>query len=364
MAVKRRLKPVDRKMAPDTFGIKRSSYIDPAKIAQSKGQLFNIFHIPSQKDISFFAYLTSLNEVYRSNWSREPVYGRMDPIHVFANTSRLLTVKLQVVAADFKEARANYRIVTKHFPQMLYPTYKKHQKNYRVISSPPLFAIQHVQLLSSVGKALGGNYSNYLIGSLDGLNINPDFNFGAYEGVLAGTGGPTEYIYPKIINVGFTLHVLHDYELGWNVASDEPETPAPDTGGGGGAGGGGDGGTGGGSGGSGDGDFSTMPVPTPPPGSDVPGSSGGSGDGQAGDGNEETEDGGTDNGIDPGEEDSVKPNPGAGDVLVPGDGSGGGNSGGGSGGGDDDFEEGEIISIDPDTGEVIGTEPVYDIEPF
>jgi hypothetical protein len=96
-----------------------------------------------------------------------------------------------------------------------------------------------------------------------------------------------------------------------------------------------------------------MPVPTPPPGSDAPGSSGGSGDGQTGDGNEETEDGGTDNGIDPGEEDSVKPNPGAGDVLVPGD---------GSSGGDDDFEEGEIISIDPETGEEY--RETFPVEPF
>lgn len=299
-----------------------SSYIDPAKIAQRKGQLFSVLHLPSGQDLSFFAYVTSINEAYSSNFTREAVYGRMDPIHVFANTQRVVSVQLQVVSATFEEARANYGIVTKHFVNMLYPTYKKFKQNYRVISSPPVLGLKHVQLLSSIGNALGGQYSGYLIGTLDGLNISPNFNFGVYERAMAGATGPSDHIYPKIIDVGFTFHVLHDYDLGWNVASDEQETPEKQ-----------EPGVGGGPG-PGDGTGATGPIigaPVPKKNPD-------------GDGSEQDEsvDGGPGNEDtgDAGEQPSPKPFPGSGDVT----------------GGDGDT--GVIIGIDPDTGEEVYREPI------
>tara|TARA_R100000388_G_scaffold24217_1_gene18506 strand:+ start:6393 stop:7358 length:966 start_codon:yes stop_codon:yes gene_type:complete len=191
------------------------SYIDPSQIAAKKDQLLHIVHIPTSKTVGMYAYITNFQDSYQSNWTREAVYGRMDPLCGYQNTQRVITLGWQLVSADLREARVNYNKV-KRLIQMLYPTYKK-LGSYRVIGSPPLIAIKHVQLISSIGNALSERFSGYLIGTLDGLSNQPDFSVGVYED---GNG-----IYPKLINLSFNFHVLHDYDLGWDGGTAEVINP-------------------------------------------------------------------------------------------------------------------------------------------
>ena len=93
---------------------------------------------------------------------------------------------------------------------MFYPTYKE-INGYKTVASPPLIAIKHVQLIQSYGDAVDGGF---LVGFIGGATITPKFDQGVYE-----DGENGNFIYPKIIDIGFDFTVLHDYDLGWKAST-------------------------------------------------------------------------------------------------------------------------------------------------
>lgn len=204
---------------PEIFGGQTSptNYIDPHVLATRKEQLLYIQHIASKKKIGLFAYLTSFSNNYSINWDQEQVYGRPDPIVGYGNTKRSIRVNFNLVAANLAEARFNYNktlgrggMERVSLSNMFYPTYKE-INGYKTIASPPLVALKHVQLIQSYGDAVDGGY---LVGFIGGATITPKFDQGVYEDSENGN-----FIYPKIIDIGFDFTVLHDYDLGWKAST-------------------------------------------------------------------------------------------------------------------------------------------------
>ena len=194
-----------------------TSYIDPSIIASRKEQLLYIQHIASKKSIGLFAMLTSLSHNYSIGWNPEQVYGRPDPIPGYGNTTKTMRIGFNLVSANLDEARFNYAktlgrggLERVSLSNMFYPTYKT-INGYKTIASPPIIAIRHMQLIQSYGDAVDGGY---LVGYIGGANIIPKFDAGAYEDFDNGN-----YIYPKIIEIGFDFTVLHDYDLGWKAST-------------------------------------------------------------------------------------------------------------------------------------------------
>jgi len=190
-----------------------------AEGARLKGQILEIIHLGSSQTVWFPAFLKTYQDSYNASWNREAVYGRMDPIQTYSGTQRIVTLNWEIVAADIAEAQINLWKVGR-FAKMMYPVYKSFG-NYRTISAPPLLGIRHTNLINGVtGISVEGETgNNFLVGSLDSLNNQPNL----LDGVFEDASG----IYPKIIDLNFTFHPIHTHDLGYDEDGSEATPSFP-----------------------------------------------------------------------------------------------------------------------------------------
>ena len=93
---------------------RRTSYIEIYSFSNGP------YNTTKNPTIKFPAFLTDFSDSYKSQFSSEPVYGKMDPIATFKNTSRSITLNFDipsVSAADAKEnlSKISYLIPTKRY---------------------------------------------------------------------------------------------------------------------------------------------------------------------------------------------------------------------------------------------------------
>jgi hypothetical protein len=187
--------------------------------ALNKNQVLEIMHLGTLQTVYFPAFLKTYQDSYNATWNRESIYGRMDPIQTYSGTQRIITLNWEIVAVDLFEAKDNLFRVGK-FAKMMYPVYKPFG-NYRTIQAPPLVGIRHTNIINGVTgiNAEGETGNNFLIGSLDSIVNQPNL----VDGVFEDSSG----IYPKIIDLNFTFHPIHNHELGYDTdgAESTPEFP-------------------------------------------------------------------------------------------------------------------------------------------
>jgi len=194
-------------------------------LANQKGLVIDIFHIPSKKSVQFKAFVTSYEDKFSSEFNSEEVYGRMDPIQTFKATKRNISLGWEVVSASIKEAKENLTRCTTLF-QMLYPSYAHTGATEAggtgtasTITGGPIFRLKFVNLIQDVSVEISeGSIANAetagLVGTISGFNYSPDFDSGFFdEGV--GT------LYPQTIELSMEYTVNHTHELGWKAEGEE-----------------------------------------------------------------------------------------------------------------------------------------------
>lgn len=239
----------------DVFG--QVLYADGSDAMANKGFTVSFQHVPSGKSVFFKAFITAFNESFNSDWSEESVYGRVDPIRMFKQNSRSITLGLNVPAASESEAFENLAKIQKLI-SYLYPSYTD-VDNSSTISQSPLIRMRVMNLASNAGAAAetsgsvnrfnhgsteGYTYGNLvkglgpgrlngfgfvankntseditgagLLGFVKNLSIahnieNPDF------GVFEYAGGN---ILPKMIELNLDFGVIHEHPIGWNSGDD------------------------------------------------------------------------------------------------------------------------------------------------
>jgi len=181
----------------------------------------------------------AFNESYNSDWSSESVYGRADPIHMFKQTSRSISLSWKIVAATESEAVENL-VRLQSFLQMLYPTYME-PNEAQTINQSPLIRLQMSNMVrkSAASKNLGdlrsadvsADTNTGLLGIIKNVSVthnmeNPDigvFELGTRASVDdAGEnspGVPTNNIVPKSIEVQMDFSVVHEHMLGWTKSA-------------------------------------------------------------------------------------------------------------------------------------------------
>jgi len=226
-------------------------------LANLKGLVIDIFHIPSKSNVVFKAFVTSYQDKFASEYNTEDVYGRMDPIQTFKATKRNISLGWDVVSASAKEAKENLERCTRLF-QMLYPSYaatgassapttgsagESVAGTASTITGGPIFRLKFANLIQDVsaeiseGSATSAEIAG-LVGTISGFTYEPDFDAGFFdEGI--GT------LYPQTINLSMEYTVNHTHELGWkaegadsknrthafpyNNSGEEPEVGTPTT---------------------------------------------------------------------------------------------------------------------------------------
>ena len=182
-----------------------------------KGYFLRFTHLPSGLTLSFKAFITNFQDNFTSNWNSQSVYGRMDNITTFQNTTRQLSVGFVVPAFDFDDSRCNLAKVSS-LMRKLYPHYSEGAGNgATTIAKPPLMRVRFANLIRNGAPEGGG-----LLGTVNGFSFTPNLEHGFYDpGKDMGDG----ILYPKTIDISFTFDVLHEHIMGWtDVVSSDSET--------------------------------------------------------------------------------------------------------------------------------------------
>jgi hypothetical protein len=185
----------------------------------------SFFHVATRKCVFFNGMITNFSDSFSSNWNKENVYGRMDPLMIFQNTERSISLGWVVPSVSEEHAKANLHKF-EHLSSLLYPTYKR--KNASVgnltsdfpintMESSPLIRVKFTNLIH--GAATGDPASRSardggLLAAISGFNFNPNLDQGFYNprpGIL----------YPKEYSVDCQMTVLHEHALGWDSENSE-----------------------------------------------------------------------------------------------------------------------------------------------
>ena len=125
--------------------------------------------------ISFPAFVTDISQNFSSTWNTEEVYGRMDPIALFQNTKRQISISLEIPSMDRTRGKENLNKCATVAAYM-YPGYTVLGKSTKaggfevestVISKSPLVKVRLGNLIRSMNTGGG------LLGYFDSFSFTP-----------------------------------------------------------------------------------------------------------------------------------------------------------------------------------------------
>ena len=195
------------------------------------GTKLMVTHIATGHTIQFQDFaLTEFSDSLSTSWSKQEVYGRMDPIMNFQGTSREISMGVSWKSANSDFMTARHKEITQ-LMSFQYPTYLA-TDNALAIQSPPLLRVSFANLISNNGSD-GKEVAAGLICAMDGCAYTPALGStpedspmirfggnrtGANTGLL--TDGADAVILPKEISLKFKFTVLHEDSLGWHYNGD------------------------------------------------------------------------------------------------------------------------------------------------
>ena len=209
-----------------------------------KSPFFTIYitHLPTNEAVTFEGWVTEFQDNFGQTWNSETVYGRMDPLVTYQNTTRRISLGFDVVSDSHTMAKRNLAKINRLL-EFLYPVYDggpdRSQQN--VLEASPLLRLRWTNLISSAGSQQG------LIGHMSGLNYAPSMTDGGFihqetqtDSVdLIAEGGPNDVLItngeehrgayaiyqenktisrqyiPKTVSLSFEFNVLHTHLGGW-----------------------------------------------------------------------------------------------------------------------------------------------------
>lgn len=230
----------------DEFNLRKyknegNSLVDGTEyLSNVKQQVISFYLEPTKEQVYFKAFITTFSDTYTPNYSTNQVFGRTDPIHIYQNTTRNITLAFQVPAASEGEAFENLGRVQKII-QMLYPGYSSFD-NALTLSEAPLVRIKIMNLLSNnqsfttnketntetnnqEKKTLERKYTNYkssaapdkgTLGVITSCTVThnlEDPSKGVFE-------KEENVVLPKVIDVNLSFTPFHEETIGRTVGSE------------------------------------------------------------------------------------------------------------------------------------------------
>lgn len=210
---------------PLTMSSAGAILIDGSDALANDGLRIEFTHVPSNTPVSFKAFINAFNETYNSDWTEESAFGRADPIRMFKQTNRTITLSFIVPAASQGEGFENLSRVQK-LVQFLYPSYTD-VDNALTISQSPLVRMKIMNLISNNKDTGPSAYTHHLtshmvsqrkglLGAITNVAINHNLDNPDY-GVFVTAGGT---IIPKAIEISMDFKVIHEQHLGWDTGPD------------------------------------------------------------------------------------------------------------------------------------------------
>lgn len=211
-------------------------------LANKHQQVISFQNIRNKKDVYFKAFITAYNETFTPNFNSTEVFGRVDPIQQYKNTTRNITLAWKLPAASESEAYENLGRV-QDLLNMLYPSYLS-LDNALTLSEAPLVRLKVMNLLTShpgnnfseVAEFFKENQSTSklffgyeteddsglgMLGVITSCNVNHNLegSDGVFEKIAENEDGRIlgaipNTILPKLIDINISFTPLHEYTPG------------------------------------------------------------------------------------------------------------------------------------------------------
>jgi hypothetical protein len=179
-----------------------------AEAYANKGDYYvHILGLHSGVDVRFKGFLTNFSDSWATKFNSEEVYGRMDPIMTFQNTTRKLTIDFDVPSNDGPDATNNLAKLSQ-LAASQYPGFASAAGGASTISTAPLHKIKFANWVTAGGQ-IGDVSSNGLVVAMEGVTFAPNLDAGVLE------IGPK--LIPKLFTLSLSMTVLHTEQVGWNL---------------------------------------------------------------------------------------------------------------------------------------------------
>ena len=165
-----------------------------------------------------------IGQTFSPSYQKSAVYGRMDPIVTYKNTTRSMQISFKCQAHHVFDKPSgvinnirNINVLT----QLLYPTYFQHGTTVKgdpaaILGAPPFFRIRYGNYVGSFDQ--GGSFMGESESGITGYIESFQHKLGRIpKNVAFGKqGNDAGYrALPREIGVTFTFHVIHDKLVGW-----------------------------------------------------------------------------------------------------------------------------------------------------
>jgi len=208
----------------DYYGAPDLYLVDGSDFLANDGLRIEFTHVPSGAPVSFKAFINAFNETYNSDWTEESVYGRADPIRMFKQTTRSITLSFMVPAASQYEGFENLARVQKLIT-FLYPSYSD-VDNALSISQSPLVRMKLMNLITNDVSTVPATMASHmnpivsqgrdgLLGAITNISVNHNLDSTDY-GVFVPAAG---VVLPKAIEISMDFKVIHEEHLGWETTN-------------------------------------------------------------------------------------------------------------------------------------------------
>jgi len=215
-------------------------------LANKKKQFIEIWHVPTQLNVFFKSFITTFQDTYTTEYNKESVFGRMDPVATYKRTGRVITLGWDVPASGLEEAKENLAKMNR-LVQFLYPVYDNAigaGSGATTMRSGPIFKIKMGNLIMKPGHDTVNSPAAQagLPGIIEGFSFTPKLEFGVFDPAIKQVVGAKVYpnhgehknwestrktregtakfdgsLYPKMVSAQIRFTVLHDTPLGWEM---------------------------------------------------------------------------------------------------------------------------------------------------
>lgn len=181
-------------------------------LTKSRAYKLEIYSFSANRKVEFPAFIKDFNDSFKSTWDKVQVYGRMDPIATFKNTTRVITLSFEVPNDTFEMAFQNL-VKLNGIIQGLYPIYDGGKYGTATISSPPMFRVRFANLIKNINNLDDEQtLKSGLLCFMDGFDFKPVTENGFFI--------QDDNVLPKLLTVSMTLNIIHEHPLGNQKGAD------------------------------------------------------------------------------------------------------------------------------------------------
>ena len=208
--------------------------------------VIEFIHLPTGHAVWFKAILTQWSDSFKSDYNRQDVYGRNDPIMTFRGTARSINLGWKVISDSVEDALDNIQRINL-LTKFLYPSYEVSQLqglnkltdrttetfNIGTLAKSPLIKVRFAGLINDPSPSNTVSDLNIykdalldqgLVCAMGGLEVGAELNDGGFDSIqpsrnvsgFVTTGIHDGVFLPKTFNLSTNLTVIHQHNLGWN----------------------------------------------------------------------------------------------------------------------------------------------------